>query len=109
MRFILLIMTLIVSQLSLAGFSDIDLLVRETLDQEFSDGETCPDFYNDYFDFQIFQKNNKLCEFSVLAKVRLTSCFSSQEESPVLEAEVCVLKEVDGTYEGHFVEAWRSE
>jgi hypothetical protein len=111
MSFVLKSLTVIVCLLSThqslgGGFSDIDLAVRESLYNEFADGESCLDFYEDIFDLEIFKQKNELCDLQVVARVRLHSCFSSQSQPVQLEALVCLERDDELGYIGHFVEAW---
>ena len=109
MRMLSVVLCLVLGGQAFASFSEIDLVVREALDQEYRDGESCPDFYEDYFDFYIFKTNSERCFQEIIAQVRLTSCFGDSDDAPVVEALVCVNKTETGGYQAEFLEDWRPE
>ncbi len=108
MKNFILIFLLSFSSAALGGFSEIDLVVREALDKEYLDGETCPDFNLDYFDFHILKTETEECFMEIVAQVRLSSCSDSSNDAPVVEALVCVHKEGSG-YTAEFLYDWRPE
>ncbi len=108
MKNILFVLVLGISNVAFGGFSEVDLVVRQALDNEYNDGETCPDFYEDYFDFHTLKTESEQCFMEIVAQVRLRSCFSSSQEAPVVEALVCVNKD-GSTYSAEFLYDWRPE
>lgn len=91
------------------SMSDIDLLAREAVYQEFS-SEFCIDENEDFYDLELDGLTAEWCEHSVTGKLKMKSCSIGETRYPTNWVRVCIERDQQSqTWISYVIEVYRED